>query len=810
MSVASSVVSAGAASSSTGAPVPAAPTLAGADPVFTVPARRKQPASRVGKTGRERDLITDLLDRYGSREQVIARSADFDRIHVRPIQPNTQYIRNRARRLWLAYWELVLGSKEAAEATIAPGAPFPPLDKVKHCLHTIFTAGKSYLESGKGWSLDTARTFLGHMLGDRAAAGARMPTKSQRTQLTNAIYEWAVKDKLLSTRKRQKYIMREPDLVAFCGAALRTTCPLDSGWLRLLVVLLALLLYATGQRLGAIVLAAQYTDTMECLCFKHIEIWITGWTEGVGLDITVFIEFHHMKYMRQLESSFMRVSLRSHDRSHLVNEVVTPLIAMGLARNAFVDKNVLAMFRDIKNVPGPLPYRLHWTPEFKDQPVFTMLDRTAPATTSAAAHWLKKPALMLGWTRGFSSRVFRYTFARTLAHASGVHDFDLNYLMGHVYKGTLAKNAYQHPDRPVDVTALLFSQQAQLDMIHWHSSVAFDPDRNGPPPSASIGIVLDQQADTLLKSWHAAEEIVKAAYDGKLSHELDEELMAMPHVEDALNKRLLAIQYLASLQTTKHWQNFNSHSAGDATSSAGPSRDDPCLPTVPPAGDSGHDAGTSTDDVSGTALPGLAIGPDAYAAAHRMLATVESPHPFIAVINAEKHNPRAALLEQYLALVKADDLRKQGICPWCHEDESLPEKKRTANHSQRLATHMWGCDEKHHPDFTRCPICATFFELPFDDESMEDHYAACLRGLLLRHGHLEPTDEERADAQLPDVGSPDDDAEDGTAVYDSDDEDVAARMGQVLQGTRLSTAANGKKKRAKGASHNAAEGQATK
>ncbi|KAH9919026.1 uncharacterized protein B0H18DRAFT_657857 [Fomitopsis serialis] len=234
---------------------------------------------------------------------MIAQTDTFDKIWIRPVQPPTQAARDRVRRLWVGYWAWRLKSEDAAEDMLRPGSNFPPLAQAIQGFHAIFKTGHSYVEEGKGWAFVTAMRFVGVLCAYLKSIGAGIPSQSDRVQIGNAIREWAVVDKLLSTRKREKRYVRREDLALFCGAALKPPTPLRTNWLRLNTIALATLLYATGQRPGCIVLSRGYENTNECLLYKHIEVWITGWKEGEGLEITLFISFVYMKFMRQDDSA---------------------------------------------------------------------------------------------------------------------------------------------------------------------------------------------------------------------------------------------------------------------------------------------------------------------------------------------------------------------------------------------------------------------------------------------------------------------------------------------------------------------------
>jgi len=187
------------------------------------------------------------------------------------------------------------------------------------------------------------------------------------------------------------------------------------------------------------------------------------------------------------------------------------------------------------------------------------------------------------------------------------------------------------------------------------------------------------------------------------------------------------------------------------------------------------------------------------AEAIKLMETLNADHPFMPLIHADRVNPRFALLSQYISLIRADNIRAQGKCPWCINDASLTSDVREKNHKDHLAQHMLQCDLKHHPGFTRCPVCGVFLDGPWDDSDVEDHLEACVRAMLVSHGHLPPTDEDRRLASQPDIdpqdhtvgfrddsGNPDEHPL--VLINDPEDQLLARRTGQTLPQREVVTA----------------------
>ena len=87
---------------------------------------------------------------------------------------------------------------------------------------------------------------------------------------------------------------------------------------------MGMLLYATGQRPGSIVISRGYEALDEAQCLKvkvrrthlaalcvpltltshaqDVEVFVNGWKEGEGLDFSLFLKLRWAKYKRDQES----------------------------------------------------------------------------------------------------------------------------------------------------------------------------------------------------------------------------------------------------------------------------------------------------------------------------------------------------------------------------------------------------------------------------------------------------------------------------------------------------------------------------
>ncbi|KZT73206.1 hypothetical protein DAEQUDRAFT_458698 [Daedalea quercina L-15889] len=501
-----------------------------------------------------RDLTAQLNEEFGSAEGLRSRLDEFDKIWQRPVMPATQVAYDRVARLWFSYFKFLYGSEEKAQAVIRPGAPFPPLKEVIPGLRTIFKSGTSRLEgSKKGWSQRTAIGFIGILSGYLRSIGAQPPEKHERVQMKNAVYTFA-KEGIVSTKKREKLYLRCIDLIDLGRMALDSKTPLHSPLLRIQAIALGNLLYATGQRPAAIVLGRGYENTDQCLRFEHVEPWITGWKPGEGLEITLFIKFEYMKFMRAQEGHYMRTSLRSLCGDNAVCDFVPVFMALALAREVFQDPvAILDMYKDPSKLPDTLPHLLTYKPECRKLPVFVGEDRESAATISMAHHWLVKIARLLDWS-WFCMRCLRYSFARDMVPR--LSKLDLNHILGHNFTSILSKSTYQTADHHVDIAARRFNEPdsaTHLDLTDFHASVAFRHQgaEDVPPPVQDDSCdkpVADEELLHRIAVWRRAEEALAPVHNGKLIFELEEEDLKTSEQREVLDKWLDVITYYSSLR----------------------------------------------------------------------------------------------------------------------------------------------------------------------------------------------------------------------------------------------------------------------
>jgi len=88
-------------------------------------------------------------------------SLNWQKKHLRPLASSTLKKYDRARCLWLTYFEWLYASPEKAHATLAEDAELPPTQELKMLVGNLAKKGCSGLRmSLTGWSYHTARDFV--------------------------------------------------------------------------------------------------------------------------------------------------------------------------------------------------------------------------------------------------------------------------------------------------------------------------------------------------------------------------------------------------------------------------------------------------------------------------------------------------------------------------------------------------------------------------------------------------------------------------------------------------------------------------
>ncbi|KAG6826716.1 hypothetical protein H0H92_014729, partial [Tricholoma furcatifolium] len=110
--------------------------------------------SKMSSAGRKRDVRAQMLAVFGDFENARSSGDIFQRVLAHTISPSTCANHAAWKRLWLDYHEGLLGSKEAAIATLAPGGQFPPAKDFSLFLHFMAVTGKSNLGRAEitGWN----------------------------------------------------------------------------------------------------------------------------------------------------------------------------------------------------------------------------------------------------------------------------------------------------------------------------------------------------------------------------------------------------------------------------------------------------------------------------------------------------------------------------------------------------------------------------------------------------------------------------------------------------------------------------------
>ncbi|KAF4602678.1 hypothetical protein EYR40_005894 [Pleurotus pulmonarius] len=259
---------------------------------------------------------------------------NFDRLHFRPLALSTMALQDRAHLLWLAFQSKLLGSMEAAEATLESGASLPNINRIKQFVFFAVKTGTSRLHiSGvTGWSYTTNKVFVGALWGMLHQHGVQVPTAKDRDQLNQALQE-----------------------------VYASTIAKNFKWLQLMAILA--FTYQQGTCIGSLVEARHYEGTGQCLKWGDIEFVAFQWEETIGLAIQSFITLHWNK-------------------------------ALGITQDIF-ETDVLAMHKECP--VSQMPILIKIKDSAKDTPVWQSGNEQKPWTAAGPSNLLKKLTNELGW-----------------------------------------------------------------------------------------------------------------------------------------------------------------------------------------------------------------------------------------------------------------------------------------------------------------------------------------------------------------------------------------------------------------------------
>ncbi|OCH90120.1 hypothetical protein OBBRIDRAFT_835257 [Obba rivulosa] len=658
------------------------------------PSKHGKP-KRGANIGRGRNFPAQLHAAFASHDELVTFTEEFNRIHLKPIAPSTEYGHLKAKTFWIQYFTVYLGSLQLAERTWVKDGVLPELAQLKQYFYLLFTTGKSGLQQNKtGWSYHTARIFLGRTWSARKRIGAPVPDKDGLQQIRNALAEWAFKLKELSTSQVPKRSLREVDYIEFLAAVLNPA--------RLVISALCGLMYGKGQHLGAIVEGQDYYNTHQCLQWNDSEWVMCGWKEMLGLLVHSFWTWNWMKNMRNVESEFVRTSLHNLDASRIYMCPQLMCLILGAYLGVF-EEDVPAMLADPEKIPHT-PLVLTVKPEWKKRPMFSVYGKPDEAIKyDTVARYFRKVAKFLGW-QNFTSRSLRYSFAGHMAEL--VPKSHLNYFMGHSASGILAFTTYQVPDRPTDLVAARFGTAQSRDILDWRSSVTFGRTQDVAQPVVTL------------------EDIQK---DMRLTQLLEISAKAEQHLTD----HNVQIALDAWVDVLEHYSNMAAHKLGR-------SRTEPSSSRMRSASVSSAESVITDDDqrarscsasVLSESLPSSAPSTSAEEreTAYRMtamaaaLTTQASTHPFVPVINAHPKNPQNAVARTWAGLLYADQLHDEKKCSHCHGEPGTDSPAYLARMAKNVTEHMWSCELRHYPECRRCNTCTRIIL----NSDFEDHADCC-------------------------------------------------------------------------------------
>ncbi|KDR73548.1 hypothetical protein GALMADRAFT_251278 [Galerina marginata CBS 339.88] len=715
-------------------------------------------------TGGKRNLAHGLDVDYHDMSKLAAELEALKRTHLRPIVESTALKYHRAKLLWLQYFRWVYkegeNPDELAEATLAAGAAFPPIERVKHFVGYCAKTGRSGFKGRTGWSLVTTRNFFGSVLGMLNRHHTIPPLKADVHNVLNMIAHEAKIENTLPTVVREKRIVREVDLLEFQAAILHPRLRITSSYMRLQAGAFSNLLFITGMRPGTGLELSVYIGKQQYLKWMHVEWIVKGWEDGVGIVFETFWTFEYMKGMRLVESDKLETSISSLDKGRMLLDCLLQLVAMGIANDVFED-DVLHMMANKANLPAKLPYTLKIKDHALERPIFTQARNravgftapvidpffnipppsTSPSPSISSAErarnvrsrrvdkqrakqdkddedileeladfcamsvksmeaMMAKISKTLGW-KNFSMRSFRYAFA---AHMLGrVSDPHLKHLMGHRFNTNLIATTYQPPTRPVDHTAARFDTPWDLSLVHAHSSVAWGREDSE--------LVVDQ--DTIMQSsemqkyldvMEKAEVAVREKFNCS-SLEVPPEDFGDPLLTASLDAWADVMRQYQELACKRPTRSNSAMSMASDPGSVGSamsttSHRPPSRSSVGSAMSTASHRQSSVKAHISTAVPALVSEqPVISDIMQDILGTLDSmdfSHPFLLKINHDFENPRYWVTLQDLALVEAAKLRDKGICPHCYADDSLTKKEQNKVWTDHYSSHVWKCEGARH------------------------------------------------------------------------------------------------------------------
>ncbi|KAJ7616293.1 hypothetical protein DFH06DRAFT_1145565 [Mycena polygramma] len=646
-----------------------------------------------GKGSRKRDFAAQIRAEYATVDDMAAATQAFDKLHLKPITISTQTNHRIARRLWVEWFTMLYKSPQKAEETLLPKAPFPPVAEVKQFLCFLSTKGLSGLGVPGiiGWSVHTTRTFAGRVFALLRRANTTPPTLGDRDQIYAAISTWSFEEKILTSLKKIKRLVRECDFLEFMTAVFNRKVTIGTNFMRLQIAGLSGVMYTHGFRPGSVVDAKGYEGMKEHVKWEDTEWLAYGWDKGAGLGLQSFWTMRWIKGMRFDDSLTVSTNMRNLGRSRI--HLDPQLIIEALAIESDIFEQDLLALRAADPTTLSFPIKLTFKPGKGQLPMFRNADRNDGLTLNSASHLLNKVKKVLGWSN-FSFVTFRYSYASSMVNK--VSKTHLRYLMGHTISSNLSVTTYQAPDRPIDVSGVMFGEEGMLfaAAAQEHSSVAW----NRPPPPSDETLYNDPIMKDMVKECARREERVRIKYPGRTSEELLEAGEEDPIIAEAIEMKAETLEYYLSLSTGSHARIVTRAAVAPSSSSSSSTSAPTSSSSSTFTATSSSSSSTSTPAADENALNLYESMMDAWA-------TTDAVHPLLPLIESDKNNPRLAVLQRYVAMLHLDHEHRPGLCLWCYTDPSLSEEDQNKDHSAHYVQHVSSCELKHNPDHWRCPIC---------------------------------------------------------------------------------------------------------
>ncbi|KIK59132.1 hypothetical protein GYMLUDRAFT_683208 [Collybiopsis luxurians FD-317 M1] len=733
------------------------PTSAPTDGIVTVGIKTKtHPRSR-DLEGQLRAELTDL-------QKIKDFLSAFDYVHLKLMAPGTMRHLERAESWWLLFMTHILGSEKAAKATLARGAPPPPLEQFKAFLWFVACRGESAMGGGrKGWTSTTLKVFLQRVHSMRAYLHCKAPPAHYCSELLSAVDQWG-REQILSTDKREKRIIRDKDQLDLLTVFLTRDTGVSSWFMTLQCMAFSQILADHGLRPGTLCPSPGYEKTDHYIKWEDLTWVVSGHTPGLGLEISIFWKFNWAKNMHDHASRFIATNSKNLPKDHIYQDKQLMLEVLAHVQGIFEEGYDPLSLREADPSTLKFPLQLKMKSDRKTRPLFVNKQGDGPLSYSSLQTIFRRVQKILGWP-GFTFRCYRYHWCTTMVKKLSKDDF--RNLLGHIPKSLHGHSTYQTDYRVADVIAARYDTASDEELHQLFSSVGWTGEVDDTPPASVLrkeDVESDRELQGLLQEYTSREALVLKKY-GVVSHlvteaSLDNEIVAkakeawadvlgrivtkMTEGRDGRHTRSLSVDSRMSVDSVKTDVSMNSKGrsevddSDEAVASESLEQGDPDAP-VAIATSSSHKPLPEALGIDKELLEKVNT-----IQAEKMNEILNSDinHPFAPLVKNESKNVRLMVCKLYLAQIQKDEIARKHQCVKCLSNKDLPQDVREKDHGDHYAQHILSCqaDEK---DIFYCVICQTCLPAPSskDDKNFEayndqinSHMDECLNTLLASFG----------------------------------------------------------------------------